>query len=93
MELLQTLVMYKNTSIITLPVSPRQLSRICAIGWPRSESTMELTSEFIVKAMTITTAQPVAAAANSEEIMANGTAFAACDASSAIVAADSLTIC
>jgi hypothetical protein len=50
---------------------------------------MEITSVPMQNAMVITTAHPVTEAVTREDIIAKGTAFAAFDASSAIVAEDS----
>jgi len=72
-----------------LPFCPKLLNAICANGWPNGLLTMPTTSVPIQNAIVITTAQPVTVAVSNDDTMANGTAFAALLASSAIVADDS----
>lgn len=88
-EQLQMELNQRNTSRAMLPFLPRLLNAICAKGWPKGLDMTDRMSEPMQNAIVMMTAQPVTVAVNREDSMANGTAFAALDASSAIVADDS----
>jgi hypothetical protein len=88
-EQLQILENHKKDNSATLPFFPKLLNAICAIGCPNGVVTMPITSVPMQNATVIMTAQPVIVAVTREETIAKGTAFAALEASSAIVAEDS----
>jgi len=80
---------HKNTKSAILPFFPKLLNAIWANGWPKVVVTIAIGSGPIQKAIVIITAHPVTAAVTREDTIANGTALAAFEASSAIVADDS----
>lgn len=86
---LQTLLPHKKTSNAILPFCPKLLNAICASGCPSGDVTIPITSGPIQNAIVIITPQPVIKAVTREDTIANGTALAAFEASSAIVADDS----
>lgn len=71
------------------PFFPKLFKHICAMGCPNGLVTSAITSEPMVKAMEMTTPMPTNNATTSDDTIAKGTAFAAFEASSAIVADDS----
>jgi hypothetical protein len=79
----------RNVRRAMAPRSPRLFRAIWAKGWPRGEEMIERGSGPMQNAMAMITAQPVKVAVTREETMAKGTALAALDASSAMVAEDS----
>lgn len=88
-EQLQMELAHRNTNNAILPFFPKLLKATWANGCPNSDVTIAMTSGPIQNAIVIMTAQPVIAAVINELNIANGTALAAFDASSAIVADDS----
>lgn len=89
MEQLQILEIQMNVRRAMLPLSPRLLNTIWAKGCPSGEVTRLIASWPIQNAIVMISAHPVTAPVTRDETIANGTAFAAFEASSAIVAEDS----
>jgi hypothetical protein len=87
MEQLQTLAIHRNVRRAMDPFLPRLLKTIATMGC--GAEIILRTSVPIQKAMVMMSAQPVNSATTKEDIMANGTALVAFEASSAIVADDS----
>jgi hypothetical protein len=88
-EQLQILENHRKVSRAILPFVPRLFRAIWAIGCPRGVVTIEMTSWPMQNAIVMITAHPVKHPAKRDDSIAKGTARAAFEASSAIVADDS----